>query len=78
MDDEKARVADSVTKAGEEIGEAKDFRHDTNKNWVANETVIAKVCESGFDPKLGKVGTVGIKIGPSGQYRGWLWSKGGF
>ena len=32
----------------------------------------------GFGPKFGKVGTIVAKIRPSGHYRGWKWSKGGF
>ena len=29
-------------------------------------------------PKLSKVGTIGAHFGPSGHYRGYIWSKGGF
>ena len=28
--------------------------------------------------KFDKVGTIGAQIGPSGHYRGWILSKGGF
>ena len=28
--------------------------------------------------KLSKVGTIGAQFGPSGHYRGYMWSKGGF
>ena len=31
-----------------------------------------------FGLKLSKVGIIGAQIGPSGHYRGWMWSKGGF
>ena len=36
-------------------------------------TIVAK-----FGPKLSKVGIIGAQIGPSGHYRGWMWSKGEF
>ena len=33
---------------------------------------------SGFGSKLSKMATIGAQIGPSGHYRGWKSSKGGF
>ena len=63
-----------------------------NKFWQSGHYRAPNLNEEGdvgakFGRKLNKAGTVGTKfgvgtigtqIGPSGLYRGWIWSKGGF